>query len=251
VKEMKNYEINFKQDVILVEPRIGGNIGAIARLCNNFGINRLVLIAPQVDHLDGEARKRAKHSIKYLEDAEIVSSLEEIKQNYSFLIGTSAKAGLNYNVFRQPSFPWNLSEIQNVSQGIIGIVFGREDRGLSNEELRLCDILVNIPVPGEHRVMNISQAVAIILYEIWKELSQTEKRITEERTSTSVERKILFDLVQELIDLIHYEDYRKPIAFHSFTTVINRSFSTREEIHSLIGIFKTILQQLKETKGRD
>ncbi len=246
---MKSYEINIKQDVILVEPKIEGNIGAIARLCNNFGINRLVLIAPQIDHLHEEARRRAKHSIKFLEEAIIVNTLEEIKQDYSFIIGTSAKAGLNYNVFRQPSFPWDLSEIQNVSQGNIGIVFGREDRGLSNEELRYCDFLINIPVPGDHKVMNISQAVAIILYEIWKELSQTEKKIAEERSSTGIERKILFDLVQELIDLIHYEEYRKPIAFHSFTTVINRSFSSSEEIHSLIGIFKTILQQLKKTKG--
>jgi len=246
---MKSYEINIKQDVILVEPKIEGNIGAIARLCNNFGINRLVLIAPQVDHLHEESRRRARHSIKFLEEAIIVNTLEEIKQDYSFIIGTSAKAGLNYNVFRQPSFSWDLSEIQNVSQGNIGIVFGREDRGLSNEELRYCDFLVNIPVPGDHKVMNISQAVAIILYEIWKELSQTEKKIAEERSSTGVERKILFDLVQELIDLIHYEEYRKPIAFHSFTTVINRSFASSEEIHSLIGIFKTILQQLKKTKG--
>ena len=245
---MNDYNINFKLDVILVEPKIEGNIGAIARLCNNFNINKLVLIAPQVDHLHEEARKRAKHSIKYLETAVVVNTMEAIKSDYSFLIGTSAKAGLNYNVFRQPSFPWDLGEIQNVSQGNVGIVFGREDRGLSNEELRLCDILINIPVPGEHNVLNISQAVAIILYELWKELTQIEKKIIEERISTSVERAILFDLVKELIDIIHYEEYRKPIAFHSFTTVINRSFSSSEEIHSLIGIFKTILQQLKEIK---
>lgn len=246
---MTYYETNIKQDVILVEPKIEGNIGAIARLCNNFAINRLVLVAPQVNHLDGEARKRAKHSIKYLEEAVVVNSIEEIKENYSLLIGTSAKAGLNYNVYRQPSFPWNLSEIQNVSQGNMGIIFGREDRGLSNEELRLCDILVNIPIPGDHRVLNISQAVAIILYEIWKELSQTEKRISEERISTSIERKILFDLVEDLVAFLPYEEYRKPIAFHSFTTVVNRSFPTSLEIHSLIGIFKTILHQLKKSGG--
>ena len=55
-------------DIILVEPKIGGNIGAIARLCENFKVNRLVLIAPPIDHNNDESRQRAKHSIHYLEN---------------------------------------------------------------------------------------------------------------------------------------------------------------------------------------
>ncbi|MCE7741164.1 MAG: TrmJ/YjtD family RNA methyltransferase [Candidatus Heimdallarchaeota archaeon] len=231
-------------DIILVEPKIGGNIGAVARLCQNFNINKLILVAPQIDHNNNEARQRAKHSHQYLDEAEICDSLENIRDNYAFLIGTSAKAGRNYNVRRQPSYPWELEEILTVTEGKIGLVFGREDRGLSNEELLSCDFLVNIPVPAKFKVMNISHAVAVVLYEIWKLLFQKEAKLTAEKSSSNLEREILFDTFKEIVEALPYEEHRKPIVNHSFTTMINRSFSTSEEIHSLIGIFKTIKDNL-------
>jgi len=227
-------------DVILVEPKIGGNIGAIARLCHNFNVNKLVLISPQIDHNCDEARQRAKHSIHYLENAEIYDTLEKIRNNYSVIVGTSAKAGRTYNVRRQPVYPWELEEMFSVKEGKIALVFGREDRGLSNEELLSCDFLVSIPVPSDFKVMNLSHAVAVVLYEIWKLLFKIESKLTKEKSSSTLERDILVDIFKEIIEILPYEEHRKPIVSHSFTTVINRSFPTSEEIHSLIGVFKTI-----------
>ncbi len=223
-----------------MEPKISGNIGAIARLCQNFNVDKLVLIAPQIDHKNSEAMQRAKHSHKYLEDAKIYESLENIRDKYSFLVGTSAKAGRTYNVRRQPVYPWELEEMLVVNEGKIGLVFGREDRGLSNEELLICDFLVNIPVPAKFKVMNISHAVAVVLYEVWKLLFQIESKLTMEKSSNKLERKILFDTFNEIVEILPYEEHRKPIVKHSFSTMVNRSFATSEEIHSLIGIFKTI-----------
>ena len=227
-------------DIILVEPKIEGNIGAIARLCKNFNVDKLVLIAPPINHNSDKARQRAKHSIEYLEKAEIYDSLESLRNSYAVLIGTSAKAGRSYNVRRQPSYPWELEEMLTVKEEKIGLVFGREDRGLSNEELLLCDFLVNIPLPANFKVMNISHAVAIVLYEIWKLRFKIESKLTSEKASSTIERDILFDIFKEIVETLPYEEHRKPIVNHSFTTMINRSFSTSEEIHSLIGIFKTI-----------
>jgi tRNA/rRNA methyltransferase len=130
-----------------------------------------------------------------------------------------------------------------VTEGRIGLVFGREDRGLSNEELRNCDFLINIPLPAKFKVMNISHAVAIILYEIWKLLSQKENKLTIEKSSSNKERDILYNLFRDIVESLPYEEYRKPIVFHSFKTMTNRSFPTSEEIHSLIGIFKLIKQE--------
>lgn len=247
---LKN-RIKLELDIILVEPKIGGNIGAVARLCQNFNVNRLVLIAPQIDYNNDEARQRAKHSHRYLEEAEVYETLDEIKNKYSFLIGTSAKAGRNYNVRRQPVYPWELEEMISVTEGKIGLVFGREDRGLSNEELLLCDFLVNIPVPAEFKVMNISHAVAVILYEIWKLFYKTEARLTKEKISSILERDILFDIFKEIVEILPYEEYRKSIVSHSFTTMVNRSFATSEEIHSLIGVFKTIKEKCCEYLEED
>ncbi|MHA2357212.1 MAG: RNA methyltransferase [Candidatus Heimdallarchaeaceae archaeon] len=237
---MQKKEISFNYDVILIEPQIEGNVGAIARICNNFKVNSLILVAPQIDHMADEAIARAMHSIKYLKEAKIYSSIADIKEEFNFLIGTSAKAGKSYNVLRQPLFPWHLNEIASLQKSKIGIVFGREDKGLLNEELKLCDFLVTIPVPGEHKVLNISHAVAIMLYELWKIKSQIESESIEERISVHKEREILFDLFNKITDTLTYPDYRKPIVKQTFRSIIGRSFASKEEIHALIGVFKSI-----------
>ena len=248
---MENEIDSIDYDVILIEPKIEGNIGAIARICNNFSTNRLILVSPQVDHLSAETKNRAKHSIDYLENSKIYNSLKEIRDEYSVLIGTSAKAGKTYNVLRQPVYPWNLHEITIPAECKLGIVFGREDRGLSNEEIGLCDFLITIPTPGQHKVMNISHAVAIILYEFWKRITKIESIDSEAISSSYKEKEILFEIFNEITDSMSYEDYRKPIVQHTFRTVINRSFTSKEEIHSMIGMFKTISQKMLDKNNSD
>ncbi|MHA1302271.1 MAG: RNA methyltransferase [Candidatus Heimdallarchaeaceae archaeon] len=235
---MTNALENFNYYVILVSPQIEGNIGAIARLCNNYNVNKLVLIAPQADYLSDETRARAKHAINYLEEAEVYPSLDAIRDKFDFLIATSAKAGEKYNVYRQPIFPWQLKEIATTSAKI-GLVFGREDQGLLNEELRKCDFVVNIPIPGNHKVLNLSHAVAIVLHEVWKLRSNIEE-VKKERLSTNQERQLLFNEFSTIVDKLNYEEHRKPILKQTFKVLINRSFASHEEIHALIGLFKSI-----------
>jgi len=238
---MKNY------NVIIVEPKNEGNLGAIARICNNFKIEKLILISPQIGHLSETAKIRAKHSKHILERAEILTSFTQVRDRFHLLIGTSAKAGPSYGVLRQPLYPRELIEIKKETQGEIGIVFGREDCGLSNEELKLCDFIVTIPVPGEHRVLNLSHAVAIILYELWREEPQSVREAIKEEKAGYIERKLLFDIFTDIVSHLQYEKYRKPIVQHTFQTIVNRSYVSREELHNLIGVFKKIQQKIKES----
>lgn len=246
--KMVESQHNRNYSVILMEPKTEGNIGAIARICNNFLIKNLILISPQVDYLSETTRIRAKHSEHYLENAKVFKSINEVREKFNILIGTSAKAGQKYSVRRQPVYPWDLKELKKISDGEIGIVFGREDRGLSNEELLICDFLIHIPVPGEHKVLNLSHAVSIVLYELWKNVSEIEEKILKKSRSNHIERKLLFEIFEQLINSLDYEEYRKPIVMHTFRTVINRSYTSTEEIHGLIGVFKTILQRIEEEK---
>ena len=241
---------NLNCSIVLVEPKIGGNIGAIARVCNNFNAKELILIAPQTDHLSDEAKSRAKHSIHYLENAKIYSKIEEAREKCTFLIGTSAKAGKTYNVKRQPAFSWEWTDADRFLNSNVGIVFGREDRGLSNEELGLCDYLVNIPVPGDQKVLNISHAVAIILYEVWTRTSGMVESSKMETASAETERKMLFQLFETIVESVDYEEYRKPNVLHAFRSIVNRSFASKDEIHTLIGMFKTIWQQCQKSIGK-
>jgi len=236
----------FDYSVILVQPKIEGNIGAIARLCNNYNAKNLILIDPQVDHLSSESRARAMHSSKYLENAKIYSTLSDIREKYTTLIATTAKAGEQYKVSRQPILPWDFAELEIPPNTKIGLVFGREDIGLLNEEIDMCDILVSVPLPGEHKVLNLSHAVAILLHELWKASTNIEKIKKQERMSSYSERKILFDEIEKILAKIEYFEHKKPIVYKLIQKIINRSFPNHQEIHGLIGFFKAIRRRLEK-----
>lgn len=235
--------------IVLVEPKIAGNIGATARLCNNFGVKELILVNPQADFLSDEAIARAMHSVHYLQNAIIRQNLKEVKADFDYLLGTSAKAGDEYHIYRQPVVSWELDEVILQENGRKAIVFGREDSGLKTEELKMCDFIVHVDLPGEHNVLNLSHSIGIILYEILR--TRTLHATTRKQLSTRKEKEVLFDAFKQMLNLMPYEDYRKPIVFHTFKKVINRSAPSSQEIHALIGIFKALHKIVeKESKKR-
>ncbi|MHA1687058.1 MAG: RNA methyltransferase [Candidatus Heimdallarchaeaceae archaeon] len=233
-------------NVVLVEPKIAGNIGAAARLCNNFGVAKLILVNPQIDHLSDKAIARAMHSVHYLENAELTSSLSQVKKDFDLLIGTTAKAGNSYHIYRQPIFPWELGP--SIAQLEIrkAIIFGREDNGLKTNELKQCDLLLTIPLSGDHKVLNLSHAISITLYEIMRSRILSNKK-EDQQASTRLEKEVLFDVFSNIITTIPYEEYRKPIVLHTFKRIINKSAPTSPEIQALIGVFKTMLKLVRKT----
>ena len=229
--------------VILIEPKKAGNIGLIARLCNNFGVKELILVGIKKPiHLSSESRMYAMHSQDYLFKAKVFNNMSELREAYPILIATSARASSSFSVLRQPSFPWELKQLKETKDTSIGVVFGREDSGLTNKELQQCDFLLNIPLPGEHKVLNITHAVAIILYEFWKILSQIEGQLIQHTISTLRQREVLFSLFEDIVSALPYHEYKKPIIIKSFRKVVNRSLPSSDEIDSLIGIFKRIIK---------
>ncbi len=248
-----NLKLNFS--VVLVQPQTAGNIGAIARLCKNFNVKKLVLIDPQADHLSDSSLARAMHSQEYLQRAIVYSTFKQLRQEYELLIATSAKAGNNYHITRQPAYPWDVAKVFSNNEEM-AFVFGREDKGLFNVELDLCDFLVHIPLTGEHIVLNLSHAVGIILYEIWRSIYLDHIKPKNQEIIAEVKsRAVLFEKFDSIIDSLQYETYRKPIIKQAFRFLINRSFIRPVEVHSFIGVFNHILRTIKngtdanETKG--
>ena len=153
--------------IILIEPKTGGNVGAIARAMKNFNLTDLVLINPKCKISSLETKKRAKHAQDIIQKAKI-KNISYLKKFHT-LIGTTAKLGTDYNIQRSPITPEQLAEKINVNQKI-GIIFGRESSGLTNEEISLCDFVVSIQSSKIYPVMNLSHAATIIFYELFKRL---------------------------------------------------------------------------------
>lgn len=151
--------------VVLVNTSHPGNIGGAARAMKNMGLSRLVLVQPR-DFPSAEAVARAAGAVDILDNACIVNSLEEALGGCGLVLGTSA---------RNRHIPWPLLDprecaaacIEQVEQaGEVALVFGREDSGLSNDELQRCHFHVHIPSDPEFSSLNLAAAVQVLTYEV-------------------------------------------------------------------------------------
>jgi tRNA/rRNA methyltransferase len=159
--------LNWKEKMefrfILVEPSVPGNIGASARAIKIMGFSQLWLVNP-CKHLDQQAVKMAHGSVDILENARIFGSLEQALNNIDFIIGTSAKKRTAHEDYIDCSLLKDIIVKKGSTVQSACIVFGREESGLTNDELKLCDIVTNIPMAEAYPSANLSQAVMIYAY---------------------------------------------------------------------------------------
>ena len=149
---------------ILVRTRFASNLGAAARILKNMGFSRLVLIRPRCE-VGAEARMLAMKGADLVDDAVYYPSLSEAKRHIRILLGTTARSTKSGH--RRISSRTLAGELApRYGSGPLGIVFGPEDNGLSRDELRLCEWLVEIPTAGDYPVLNLAQAVGVVAYDL-------------------------------------------------------------------------------------
>lgn len=150
--------------IVLVNTTHPGNIGGVARAMKNMGLSRLYLVAPE-KFPDEQATWRAASAGDLLDSAVTTASVEEAIADCQFVVGTSA---------RERRIPWPLLDPRQCAARIgalsareqVAIVFGREDRGLTNDELQLCNLHLNIPTAEAYSSLNLAMAVQIVCYEL-------------------------------------------------------------------------------------
>jgi len=151
-------------DIVLIEPKTSGNVGAIARVMANFDFSKLVIVNSQCDINDDECRNRAKHAQTILDKAKQID-FEKLKK-YDLIVGTTAKLGNQYNIKRLAITPKELKSKLPKNKKV-AIVFGTEGDGLTNEQINMCDFVMSIPASSKYKTLNLSQSVGIILYELF------------------------------------------------------------------------------------
>ena len=221
--------------VVLVEPEHPSNIGALARVMANFGFRKLILINPKCNHLDNEAILRAKHSsLKILKNAKVADF--SILNSFDTVIGTSAIESIDYNVMRSPLNPEQMKKFVTKNTAI---VFGREGKGLKNNEIAMCDFILKIPTSKEYRTMNISHSAAVILYEI----SKTKIKKHSIRIATKKEKDILLKEIKKSAENLEFSTKeKKETQIKVWKRVIGKALITRRELQALFGFFKKIKQ---------
>ena len=148
--------------IVMVETTHPGNIGAAARAMKTMGLSDLCLVSPEA-FPDAEASARASGAADLLESARVCQSLDEALTDAQLVVGTSA---------RQRRIPWpcvtarQLADQAVQETGQVAVLFGRESRGLTNEELERCHLHVSIPTNPEYGVLNVAAAIQIVCYEL-------------------------------------------------------------------------------------
>ncbi len=234
--------------VILVEPKYGGNIGAIARSMMNFDFHSLVIVSPSCSLESDECRERAMHAQSILDDARIVKSFDDAIEDMDYLVGTSAISSENEKRHLRKSlslkdFAKKIYELE----GKIGIAFGREDIGLLNEEIAKCDLLVKIPTSEEYPSLNLSHAVALVLYGLFS----SKVKDVEQRPAGKIEKENLYRYIDDLLDIIQYPEYKKENTKIMIKRLLGRAMLGKWEYHTLMGVIKGAVKAAKRAKAKE
>ncbi len=212
--------------VALLEIQNPGNLGAIARVMENFDLKELILINPKCK-INKEALDRASHAKDILKKAKI-KSFNYLKK-FDYIVGTTAITGTDYNLLRSTITPE-----KTPTKNKTVILFGREDSGLNNKELERCDLVIKIPASKKYPTLNISHAASIIFYEIFKK----KKNI---KLATKKDKDVLLNLIYKTLDKLEFKTKHKKLTQkRSWKNTINKSFLTKRELYNLCGYFRKI-----------
>ncbi|MFX1500064.1 MAG: RNA methyltransferase [Promethearchaeota archaeon] len=264
---IRNEYINLTFTIILVQPENAGNIGAVARVMENFNFKNLTIFNPieKVDKiLSYETQGFAMHGKDILYNAEIIelsnhenhlSKLKNLLERFNYIIATSARGKRNSNIRRLAIFPEDLSLPISEEPLNIAILFGKESRGLTNEEISLADLILRIPTNVNYSALNLSHACGIILYEMFKKINF----LTIGRGKNPVlladkkDRQILFKMVKNIIETLKIRTYKEENVFYAFKNIFGRSMMSTKELSLILGLFSkvnSILENLNLYKNK-
>lgn len=158
------------------------------------------------------------------------------------VLATTAKGKRYTNIKRLAIFPEDLAIPNSLKPLKIAILFGRESRGLTNDEISLADILLRIPTGVNYPTLNVSHACGIILYEVFKKIN----KLTVGRGKKPVllanreDRQKLYKLVKRILEKLKIRSHRKENVYFAFRNIYERSFMSRKELSLISGVFSKI-----------
>ncbi len=216
--------------VIIVEPLYQINLGYIARIAKNFGVRELIIIKPRCQVKGKEALKYSKHAADLLSNAKVTESLSDAIAG-TFVIGTTAlpeKTGSAFhNIFTVDE---TIKMLEKNKAKAASLLIGRDDTGLSKDEIKKCDAVISIETPGEYSSLNISHALAILLYEFTNKLGVNKKYLKRSAENEDVEQVIR--LFRKLIS--GRKDIRKKKDVEmAFSHVVKRACPTKKELAAI------------------
>lgn len=254
--------------IVLVEPSHPGNIGGAARAMKTMGLSDLAIVNP-VRFPDPQAVWRAAGALDVVDAARVFDGVDEAIADCGWVVGTSA---------RSRHVPWPVATVEQFAERLAGedlggkpvaILFGREDRGLSNEELERCNLHLMIPANPEYPSLNLAMAVQVVCYEIVRALTRiantntgtedalsgadSNRKAAELRTdwdrspATAADLAALYRHLSKVLSTIEFQDPKNP---RLTMTRLRRMFARIRPDQTEVAILRGVLTRIERTLAR-
>ncbi|HJM24788.1 MAG TPA: TrmJ/YjtD family RNA methyltransferase [Candidatus Thalassarchaeaceae archaeon] len=233
--------------IVLVNPEHDGNIGAVARSMLNFGITDLRVVG-RSGKWSEEVRNRAKNAQGVLDSVKFASSFADATSDCSLVIGTSGKReDGDKTAMRHFLLPEELPERLSKTEGRVALVFGPEGKGMLNEELSACDILVTIPTWEGYPILNLSHAVTVICFSWFVSTDNSTPSGAEQRLLDPELRLRLRDEIARLTRNMPAKEHRRKGIEETLVRVIMRGLPKDDEIHRLLGVISQAADSFEDS----
>lgn len=225
--------------IVLVRPAGAANVGAVARAMKNMGLRHLVLVQPRFRN-PFWARAMAVHAGDVLERMQVVERLDDAIGDCGLVVGTTCRQGL----YRTPTGTARelASRLVAAAQAQrVAVVFGPEDHGLSNDDVKLCQQLLTIPAAPEYPSLNLAQAVMVVCYELFLAAQAGVVAYPKLRRAPARQVEFMFEKLQAALLQIGYLHPQNPdhIMF-AFRRVLGRAGLEERDVKILLGLARQI-----------
>ncbi len=225
--------------IILSEPQLEENIGAVARAMLNFNIHNLRIIKKKKWTPSLISLKNSAKADNILKNCKTFSSLEDAIDDLHYVFATSnRKRDLNINVVNLKD---GIKLINKYYKFKVGILFGPERSGLTNNDVSLCDKIIEIPLNKNFNSLNLAQSVLLVVYELFNS-SPLKKKIININKSNKKELIIFFKIFQNYLNKSNFfkVNEKKETMMRNIKTIFNRADLTTKEIKILHGVIKSL-----------
>jgi tRNA/rRNA methyltransferase len=215
--------------VVLVEPKEPGNIGSVVRAMKNMGISHLRLVNPPEGYKDDDEQKKFGYRAQEItQNSKKFTSLPDALKDISITFLATSKKGKWKRDFLLPQQAAGVI-VQSAHKEKIALIFGREDSGVTVDESQMANYFIHIPMAGAYPSLNLSQAVLVVLYEIFKNKGEIPT-LTYPKTAAKKEFERLYDNIWRLMKSLLVREPDKGLFHRSLKRALNRTRWTNADL---------------------
>lgn len=228
--------------IILINPQMGENIGAVARAMMNFGLRELRIVNPRDGWPNAAAEAMAAHGVEIIHAAKIYPTTREAVADLHYVYASTARdRRLNKPLLDPREAMVEAAERRGAEQKV-GILFGPERTGLENEDIALAQAIVTVPTDPDHASLNLAQCAVLLGYEWWMAQGiAREPQTSDKWQGTPAEQheiNLFFDHLEAALDESYFfkRDEKKPRMWRNLRATFLKAGLSSQEVNSLRGM---------------